>query len=481
MRIAVVANSPYRDLPAATLTAMRLCQGGASCYLAPAYVSGRELWALAPDYVLLENFGAANQGLARGLMQAGVRVGVLDTDAGVFRDVEWYGARLGRDPAVRHKVSCFCAWGQAMAQQAVQKGWFLPSQVRLTGTPRLDFYAEPWRQAALRLSWYAEVVPPPMVLIAGNFHYANPSDGNTEVALRTRLSMPGQTEASLRRWLEVERVTWRQMAELTNRLAARLPEVQFVYRPHPFENLTTYDDLLETRPNLRLIRQGTVDGWILRACAVIQKGSTTAIEATLAGVPALSPAWIPTPLRIETVEAVSIPCASEEDLVECLYSAAHDQRSLLDRVRGNLNGVLSTWFHDVDGRAHDRVAEAILESAGGTTGLVSLDRCEDALDGLLAARPTWKRRARAGLRRGLHLPVDWSFRRWRRTPDRRWDSSPRRWGVEQVQALAQAIEPSARSLYGPRWRPVAIRPAMAVEDYHFGYAPGHATALIAAA
>jgi surface carbohydrate biosynthesis protein len=479
MRIALVVNSPFRDVPGAALTALRLCQSGATCYLVPTYLSERELWCLAPDCVLLENFRTYNQELARRLLEAGIRVAVLDTDAGVFRDLEWYGARLGRDAGIRRAISSFCAWGPRLAQYLVERGFFGEAQVQVTGAPRFDFYAEPWRQASLAIS-PASGMQQPLILVAGNFHFSNPRDGATEVAVRTRLGLPGQDAAAVERWLDTERLVMRRMVELVNRLAGRLPEVHFVYRPHPFENLAPYEELLEKRPNLRLAREGTVDGWLLRASAIIQKGCTTAIEATLAGIPALSPAWIPTPLELETVEAVSVHCASEEELVEAIQAAVRGDAVIPDRVRRSLESVVAAWFFQADGRAHERVAAAVRDAASAG-GRVSLDRCADLLDGLAGPRPGWKRRARALARRTLGLPVTWSFRHGRDTPDLSWDASERRYGVEQVQAVAAAVEPAARSFYGGKWRPVRVEAALANGHYQFRHDHGRSVALIPAA
>src|SRR6185436_5246196 len=153
-----------------------------------------------------------------------------------------------------------------------------------------------------------------------------------------------------------------ELVALAHRLAGRLPGVTLIYRPHPFENPETYRPLLAGHPNLHLVKQGPVDGWILRACVVIQRGCATAIEAGMAGRPALAPAWIPAAHDLKTVESVSIPCPTEDDVVEQIRHP-----HVPDNVRANLQGVLSDWFHAIDGLAHQRVADAVLTSANGAS------------------------------------------------------------------------------------------------------------------
>ena len=59
---------------------------------------------------------------------------------------------------------------------------------------------------------------------------------------------------------------------------------------------------------------GSVQPEIFRAAIVIQRNCTTAVEAGLAGVPALSPEWIPSWFRMELADRVSIPAQSYAEM-----------------------------------------------------------------------------------------------------------------------------------------------------------------------
>src|SRR5688572_5295898 len=154
-RIALVVDNPLRDLPGMVLTAWKLAQSGALVFLVPMNLQ-REMWALAPDFILLNYLRANNERPIRKFIAGGFRIGVLDTEGGVFNTLpetdasemeghqagayEEYALTMTSDVTLRRQVSCFCAWTEEFAEYAVKAGWYLPEQISVTGTPRSDFY-----------------------------------------------------------------------------------------------------------------------------------------------------------------------------------------------------------------------------------------------------------------------------------------------------------------------------------------------------
>src|SRR3972149_5168162 len=109
MRIAIVVDNPFRALPGLVLLAARLCQHGATCYLVPMNLRQVEIWSLAPDFVLLNYLRKTNEGFARQLIEAGLQVGVLDTEGGIV-NLDDYEQSLPSDRSVCEKVSVVFAW-----------------------------------------------------------------------------------------------------------------------------------------------------------------------------------------------------------------------------------------------------------------------------------------------------------------------------------------------------------------------------------
>ena len=474
MRIALIVDNPYRDLPGLALLAMRLCQDGATCHLVPMNLQGRELWALAPDFALLNYLRMNNQQLAQQLVDAGIRVGVLDTEGGVLASLDAYAKTMAPDPAVRHRISCYCSWGRKLADYALQQGWYLDKQVVVTGAPRFDFYVTPWRQAALQASAYAVPYEQSLVLVNGNFPLANPRFQSPQAEVRMLVERCDYDPYVTLGWQCTQYRTMQELAALTNGLARRFPQATFVYRPHPFERLETYENLLEKRENLHLIKAGTVDGWILRAQAVIQRSCSTAIEAGIAGVPALSPAWIPTVVNMPTAEDVSVQCQTEEELLQTLESILTGNFERPAHIQHRLDEVIGEWFYRVDGQAHERVADCILRSLPTNGRRRRLRKCRDLAYGLGRPGTSLRWRARATLGKTLGLSVHWSFRRWGPVlADRSWwDDSEKVFDAHQVRILVDAIQACAQDGSKEPLRKVGVQSAQERGDYHFGYLQG---------
>jgi hypothetical protein len=239
------------------------------------------------------------------------------------------------------------------------------------------------------------------------------------------------------------------MAALANDLAKRLPEVTFIYRPHPFEKLETYHDLLQLSEykNLQLVRRGSISDWLKLANVVIHRGCTTAIEAGLSGIPAFSPKWIVTPEEISTVESVSVPCATLQELEGKLrlimlgdFKVPHDVTIALEQV-------IADWFHAVDGHSHQRVGDVILDELSDAYQPNQVDgtKCQKMYYGSWRGQdPPWYRWTYT-IRKLLGLPAWWSLGKLGHSPDLAWKRSDRHFDADRVQEIVQAINRCQRN------------------------------------
>lgn len=365
MRIAISITNVFRDLSGALLLISELCRRGATCYLVlKSKESKLEFLSLAPDFVLLPHLRRNRAEFLNELLDCGIQVGVLDAEGGVLSSFDWYGEALVSDKSLRERVSCFCLWGPKLAQHAIAQGWYEESQVYVTGAPRFDFYTAPWLDVALPDAPCAKEFKKPLILINGRFSWANPARRTPQIAAEGVMKLRGYSPERTQEMLACQQRGMQALVELTNTIAARFPQITFVYRPHPFERLETYHDLLdlEKLPNLRLERQGEIQNWLRMADGVIQRGCTTAIEAGMLGIPAFSPDWIETAEPIEIVEEVSVHCANLAELEAHLTALQSNCFEIPSSIVDAHQQVVTDWFHKIDGQAYRRVAAAIEES-----------------------------------------------------------------------------------------------------------------------
>ena len=119
------------------------------------------------------------------------------------------------------------------------------------------------------------------ILINTRFGLGN-SDLGHEFVLNVLPFSDSFTELEKIKWIIEENQLMYSMIEMIINLAERNPNVTFVLRSHPDEDISTYNTLLRKFDNIKINCDGTVDSWIRQSRAVIHNGCSTAIQAFIA-------------------------------------------------------------------------------------------------------------------------------------------------------------------------------------------------------
>jgi surface carbohydrate biosynthesis protein len=477
-RVALLVDHPLRDLPGMVLLARYLTSAGATAYLVPFNLAEVELPRLVPDLVLLNYYRRSCLWLYEALAAARIPMAVLDTEGGVLESLDAYTSELVAQPEMRSLVRRYLCWGPVVARHLVDGGWFDTRQVTVTGCPRTDYYASPWREAVARRGDAVSDYGRNLILLNGNFSLGNPGFVGRDDQHRIMVDSLGHEPAKVRQWQDRECAALRELCSLANWIARRYPQATVVYRPHPFESLAPYHELLQRRANLHCVRQGSVEAWLARARVVIQRSCTTAIEAGLAGVPAFSPHWVEPSFERPASDRVSVPFASAVDLVEAVGSALSSEFSMPDRVQQSLSEVVGDWFYAVDGQSHERAAEALLDCATTDDRAERRAACRDLVYRLNEYRSGSPRWIRKRIKAALHLPPNWSYFRFGAKPLQperfdKWDESSKRFTADDVSRLLAALG-GCGTASGTE---TLCEPAHASGDYSFGYVQGRSLRL----
>jgi surface carbohydrate biosynthesis protein len=458
-RIAFIVDHPQRDLAGIVLTAVEVCQRGATCHLVPLNLQHREVWSLAPDLVVLNYLRRSNERFGRQLVEAGIGVAALDTEGGVWPDVGAYTELLWQDADLRRQVGLACMWGPHLAEALVAQGILATRQIAVTGCPRFDLYHPLWHGATGATPDRRR----PSLLINTNFSVSNPRFATAEQNARHLQEQLGWSQERWKEYVDAEGAAIERIIALAQELHRDYSKVQIVLRPHPFENLERYRLRLRDASRIRVENNTPIQREISRASAVIQRSCSTGIEAGMAGVPTFSPQWVPAPWVVPSAESVSDPCASYEELREKLdlvlaggYQSPPGARSALDEV-------VRDWFHRNDGLAFERVGGAVAHLLG-RVGRVDERRCLRHLCGLDESVPVGLPRLAGEVRFALGLSPDWSFRSLRHRPETEWPQSAKSFAVDEVRELVRHIS-EGRAASGRSARPVEVRSAREDGDY----------------
>ncbi|HSE21513.1 MAG TPA: surface carbohydrate biosynthesis protein [Pyrinomonadaceae bacterium] len=474
-RIAIIVDHPRRDLAGLVLTAFTLCQEGVTCHLVPLNLQERELWALAPDFVLLNFARRSTERLASQLSETGIKFGVLDTEGGVWGSPQEYSELLWADRSLLHKVDPVCAWGPAIADHIVKEGFFDKSRVTVTGCPRFDLYHPAWHRV-LRGDDAGELGEryPKRILINTNFSFSNPRFSTVETHIKQAQQ---DFHWQLKRIMKMLRSGTEGMSafvDLAQNLGRDFPTSEIVLRPHPFELDEYYRTRLAGLKNVIVDGEGPIQTQIYRADVVIQRSCSTAIESGIASVPTISPQWVPAEMEMPAAESVSIPCTTYEKLKLTLKDILNGNYKLPTEIRNSIERVIGTWFYRADGLAHRRVSETI-RSCLGSAREVDERRCAKFVYQLSTDYPKNLSYLGSSIRYGLGLSPDWSFRQMRNVPSLAWTKTNKLFDVAEVRGLTTRMQ-TASQVGGFTLRPVEVELARVRGDYLLNYC-GHSITL----
>jgi surface carbohydrate biosynthesis protein len=478
-RVVLIVDQPQRDLAGLVLTALELCRQGVVCHLVGASPRWREIWALRPDFVLQFNLRSTQEALARFMPEAGIGFGLLDTEGAIWHTFQDYTSMLIPDRRLIRGADVACTWGPAFARELLAGDWFGADQVSVTGCPRFDFYHPDWQPAFTSNGSRAGADAARHVLVTTNYSDANSRFLDEAGVYRELTEYCGLSREQIAERLENQRRAVQEAIRLVRSLAADFPTRTVVVRPHPFEGVDVYREAFEGLPNVRLNTTGSALPHVLRAVAVLQRGSTMAIEARIAGVPALSPLWLPLPFpQMPIIESVSTPIDSYEQLRAAIGDAYAGRLVGSPENDRKAAAIIHDLFFRIDGESHTRVAAAIgAQLTRPRSRSIDEKLCRRLLYGLLPEPEPLRRRLGKRLRHALRVSPDWSFRGMRETEsgDSEWLRTSQHFDAPQVQELVVRIRATAQAK-GRALPAVDVRASRDRSEYTRGYA-GHAVML----
>ncbi len=358
-RVCLIVDNPLRDLDGLTLVAWQLAQQNCEVWLVPMYEQAFDVRAVDADFVLVNYARFNNRSHLCLYLQEGIRVGVLDTEGVGGKNADEFAKLVGSDIGAG-LVDLYCVWGPSQGDALVAQQVVSLDTLRVTGCPRYDFCAPPWR----------DTLPKPatgegFVLVNTNFPTVNPrfSAGSGD-EVRTMASA-GFEPAFAAAYIRDARIAQAGIIALLGDLVDQFPSVHFILRPHPFESAAPYQALMH-KVNFEVRQEGTSIEW-LNACKVLlHLNCSTAVEAAMLGKTAISPRWLDTPtLHIEGPHSVSLHASSPADILAQLATCIETTKPLVHES-------IEPCYYRIDGRSSIRVANAILETLGKPHRAVAL-------------------------------------------------------------------------------------------------------------
>jgi surface carbohydrate biosynthesis protein len=424
--VCLIVDNPLRDLEGLVLLGRQLAAKGATATLVPMYEQGFDVPALRPDLVLVNYTRPNNADLIKSYKRAEILVGVLDTEGIGGKNPDQF-AEMVKSVGCTDLVDLYCVWGQAQHAAFLRHGTVPAGLLHATGCPRYDFCAPPWRAALPKPS-----IEPGYVLINTNFPVANPRFSRSSSEEENAMVQAGFSREFARQFIIDAGNAYRSVLQTSTRLAKHFADVQFVLRPHPFENISSYDALAEL-PNFHVRQDGTSLEWISGARLLVHQNCSTAIEATMLKVEPLSMEWFNTPsLRLDAATRVSRGAGSEADLIELVRQGLEGRLPPVARETEQFRQqVIGDLFTAVDGANASRVTVAVLDAIAAARGG---KRKASTLE-----RPSLRGVAADAVRRALGYKASSALRRSYSTPENECRRLGKAFAPEMVNSVLRRI------------------------------------------
>ena len=176
------------------------------------------------------------------------------------------------------QASAVFTWGPEDFNALIKSFPIYHKRIHMTGSPRVDL----WRP---KLSnYWKKKFKKPYLLIPSNFGTGLSFLSFYEkMKIRQKRNYIEKDPKYINKILQRESEQFKLIAnfvEAIKYLSNRNKKYSIVLRPHPSENLETWNILLDKIPNITVIREDNISVWVKNAFAIMHNGCTTALEAS---------------------------------------------------------------------------------------------------------------------------------------------------------------------------------------------------------
>ena len=202
-------------------------------------------------------------------------------------DKEYHDHRLS--PVTFKYTDCLFAWGKSNAETLKQYSGYLGQPIHIVGNPRIDVLRPELRDYFLPevnnlCQQYGQYI-----LINTNFGQVNhflPDLGKQE-ANRDKNFDASSNSLFMANRFKHKLAIFDYFKSMIPLLANTFPDLNFILRPHPSENIEQWKEILRGLTNVYVNNDGNVIPWIMGSKGLISNGCTTSIEASILGIPTL--------------------------------------------------------------------------------------------------------------------------------------------------------------------------------------------------
>lgn len=317
-----------RELHAKIILALIAAQDGFCVWLGRNSEINSLAQYLPPGIFVDKDATAHSREKFHALKKIGHSICVIDEEGLVnINDIEYTSHRLNH--GALELLDAFFAWGENHRNRAVSAHPWAADKILAVGNPRIDMLTT--KAVGILSDRGAEHrrVHGKYILVNTNFECNVPS-GNIEKYISDAVmaqKMNKKEEEMLRGMISFSQKMMQEFMRIIPLVRRNLPDQKVIIRPHPSERHEVWEDYASQIDGVEAIYEGSAVEWISGADLLLHNGCTTAIEASLMGVPAVAYAPFEDPVfSLDLPNSVSYVARNGEELSDLLKAVIIGKR-----------------------------------------------------------------------------------------------------------------------------------------------------------
>ena len=222
-------------------------------------------------------------------IKAGFKITSIDEEGGLLTKNYDDFAKIRFSSQTVEMASAIFTWGKEDADSLRKIFPSYSSKIHMTGSPRVDLWKPIFSSSYNNPSNFTKR---PYLLIVSNLGNSNgvvPFYKQIQQLIKTDYHK--RDPNIIKDLFETTSEEYKLMfafVDAIEYLAKNNNQYDIVFRPHPNEDINPWKIFLKGLPNVHVIREGAINGWVKNSFAVMHNGCTTAYEATISHKPLIT-------------------------------------------------------------------------------------------------------------------------------------------------------------------------------------------------
>ncbi len=353
-KVVILTDNPKRDLLGNILLSLELLnRKKIKVFLTPFNLTEKEILNIEPDLIVFNYLRFQNYKLISLAIKKNMKVVILDTEGGAFENDKDFINSIYYKKIYDKKITYLC-WGKIYENKLKKK--FPNLKVVSTGHPRFDIY----KQKNLNLLRDNQNK---YILFCSRVSIANPKFSSVKDEIKTFKTSRNISLKEAQKFYIMQKNELKEQIELVKKISRDFNSEKIIFRAHPFEDAKLYDKTFKKLINVEVNNENHLSYWLANSHLCIQRGCTSGLEAAIAKVPSLSPAWGKF-LYSTNIDKMNVNhfCKNYNEMKNFIRKIIYfkNNKNIYRKLKTD-EKMISNYFYSFDGNSSKRVSRELLK------------------------------------------------------------------------------------------------------------------------